>query len=133
MLQSLTTFIPQGSGIGRATAASFARAGATKIILIGRHKVNLEETQRSLPCAELRPAIDVRDEQAVAEVASEVGRWDVLILATGHIPTPAFILDSSVDEWWAALEVRSRPDIATLHRCPERPDSLFSPLYNRPT
>ncbi|CEL06018.1 hypothetical protein ASPCAL07130 [Aspergillus calidoustus] len=65
------------SGIGRATASSFARAGATKIILIGRNKANLEKTQRSLPCASSLHAVDVRDEQAVSRVASAVGRWDV--------------------------------------------------------
>ncbi|KAL2795459.1 putative NADP(+)-dependent dehydrogenase [Aspergillus keveii] len=93
-----------GSGIGHATTASFARAGATKIILIGRNKVNLEETQRSLPCASSVHAVDVRDEQAVPNVASAVGRWDMLILAAGYIPTPASILDSSVNEWLEALE-----------------------------
>ncbi|KAL4878111.1 hypothetical protein BJY04DRAFT_230008 [Aspergillus karnatakaensis] len=93
-----------GSGIGRATAISFASAGASKTILIGRHKANLEETQRLIPCSTSVYAVDVKDEHAICRIASEIGRWDVLILAAGHIPTPGSVKVSSVDEWWSAIE-----------------------------
>ncbi|KAL4942564.1 hypothetical protein BDV06DRAFT_222085 [Aspergillus oleicola] len=93
-----------GSGIGRATAISFARAGASKIILIGRNKANLEETQTLLPSTSSVHAADITNEQAIAEIASAVGRWDVLVLAAGYMATPGSIQDSSIGDWWKALE-----------------------------
>ncbi|KAL4935198.1 hypothetical protein BDV06DRAFT_234562 [Aspergillus oleicola] len=65
-----------GSGIRRATAASFDHAGASKIILIA----------------------SVTNE-AISSVAAIVGLWNVLVLAADYLSQPATIMDSLVDEW----------------------------------
>lgn len=98
--------MPQGSGIGRATAASFDRAGASKLILIGRKEDKLKETQKTLSCPSSTHPASVTDEEAIVGVATTVGSWDVLVLAAGYLSQPATIRDSSVREWWQSFEVR---------------------------
>ncbi|KAJ5190952.1 uncharacterized protein N7498_009937 [Penicillium cinerascens] len=93
-----------GSGIGRATAVAFARAGADKLVLIGRNEAPLVETQKSLECGSSVHAADVTDEKAIAEIAASTGKWDVMILAAGYVGRPASIRDSSVDDWWKSFE-----------------------------
>ncbi|GLI76362.1 hypothetical protein PoHVEF18_004634 [Penicillium ochrochloron] len=93
-----------GSGIGRATAQSFDKAGASKIVLIGRNEATLRETQATLKCDSSVHAADVTDEKALAAVAASTGTWDVMILAAGYISPRASIRDSSVDDWWQNFE-----------------------------
>lgn len=93
-----------GSGIGRATAVAFARAGADKLVLIGRNEAPLVETQKSLECSSSVHAADVTDEKAIAEIAASTGKWDVMILAAGYVGRPASIRESSVDDWWKSFE-----------------------------
>ncbi|KAL3429832.1 hypothetical protein BDV09DRAFT_200218 [Aspergillus tetrazonus] len=93
-----------GTGIGRATAISFARAGASRIVLIGRTHSKLEETQSLLPCASSIHAADVRDEKAMSELAASVESWDILVIAAADISPPASIETSSVEDWWMNLE-----------------------------
>lgn len=99
----------QGSGIGRATALAFARAGADKIVLIGRNEATLRETQQLLgPHSSTSSSIhaaDVTDEKALIEVATDTGTWDVLIMVAGYLAGPASIRESSVDDWWKSFEV----------------------------
>ncbi|KAJ5662171.1 uncharacterized protein N7477_009787 [Penicillium maclennaniae] len=93
-----------GSGIGRATAVAFARAGANKIVLIGRNEAPLVETQKTIDCSSSVHAADVTDEKAITEIAAATGTWDVLILAAGYVAGPASIRESSVDDWWKSFE-----------------------------
>ncbi|KAL4799124.1 putative NADP(+)-dependent dehydrogenase [Aspergillus venezuelensis] len=96
-----------GSGIGRATVLSFARAGASKIILIGRTETKLQETQRLLAATTTSAhihACDVADAKRMAEVARAVGTWDILVLVAEYISTPGGIGDHSVGEWWRSIE-----------------------------
>ncbi|EAW15344.1 SDR family NAD(P)-dependent oxidoreductase [Aspergillus clavatus NRRL 1] len=106
--------IGAGSGIGRATAVSFARAGASKLVLIGRNETRLVETQQSLACSSSIHAISITDEAALSEVATSVGPWDVLILAAGYLSDPASIRTSSTDDWWQSFETNVKgPMIAS--------------------
>lgn len=107
----------QGSGIGRATAVAFARAGADKIVLIGRNEAPLVETQKFLECSSSVHAADVTDEKAIAEIATSTGRWDVMILAAGYVGRPAPIRESSVDDLWKNFEVGDSP-----YRVPQIPE-----------
>lgn len=107
----------QGSGIGRATAVAFARAGADKLVLIGRNEAPLVETQKSVECSSSVHAADVTDEKAMAEIAASTGKWDVMILAAGYVGRPASIRESSVDDWWKSFEVDDPP-----YRVPQIPE-----------
>ncbi|KAJ5928754.1 NADP(+)-dependent dehydrogenase [Penicillium verhagenii] len=93
-----------GSGIGQATALAFDRAGASKIVLIGRKEETLKATQKQLSCnSSVHPA-SVTDEAALKEVAASIGAWDIMILAAGYISPKARMQEASVDEWWQNFE-----------------------------
>ncbi|KAL4942336.1 hypothetical protein BDV06DRAFT_211920 [Aspergillus oleicola] len=95
-----------GSGIGRATALSFASAGANRIILIGRDEIKLKETQEALPrnLETSFHAASVTDENAITLVATETGSWDVLVLAAGYLADQVPLKDTPVNEWWQSFE-----------------------------
>lgn len=109
-------YLFQGSGIGRATALAFSRAGAKKIILIGRNEHPLKETQQALDCESAVHAADVTDEKALVGIAAATGTWDILILAAGYLAGPASIREASVDDWWKSFEVCYRPRIPIPYR-----------------
>ncbi|KAL4748731.1 hypothetical protein BDW72DRAFT_195472 [Aspergillus terricola var. indicus] len=96
--------IGAGGGIGRATALSFIRAGAARIILIGRDTAKLEETQKALSCKSAVYSVSVTDQEALNRVAAAVGTWEVLVLSAGFLSKPAALKDSSADEWWESFE-----------------------------
>ncbi|KAF9893020.1 hypothetical protein FE257_012431 [Aspergillus nanangensis] len=93
-----------GSGIGRATALSFARAGASRLILIGRTESTLLATQKLLTCDSAVHAVSIADEAGMKGVATAVGTWDVLVLNAGSMATPASIVESDVGDWWQTFE-----------------------------
>ncbi|KAL4888403.1 hypothetical protein BDV59DRAFT_196457 [Aspergillus ambiguus] len=97
-----------GSGIGRAVALSFARAGARKIALIGRTETKLLETQKLLTCDSSVHAASVTNEANIEDIAAQVGTWDVLILNAAYLAAPETIVDSSVDDWWQSFETNVR-------------------------
>ncbi|KAL3458384.1 hypothetical protein BJX64DRAFT_279886 [Aspergillus heterothallicus] len=91
-------------GIGRAAAFSFNRAGANKIVLLGRDEAKLQEAQQSLSCASAVHSVSVTDEQSLRKVATSVGKWDILILAAGYLSAKDDIKDADTDEWWRSFE-----------------------------
>lgn len=96
---------PQGSGIGRQVALSFAQAGARKIALLGRTESKLRETQTLLACESAVYAVSVTDDQGIQEAAAAIGTWDVLVVNAGYLTAPATIADSPVEDWWQSFEV----------------------------
>ncbi|PWY82105.1 putative NADP(+)-dependent dehydrogenase [Aspergillus heteromorphus CBS 117.55] len=111
-----------GSGIGRATASSFAQAGASHIALLGRTEATLLETQKTLPCKSSVHVVSVTDETALREVASTIGAWDVLVLGAGYVATPGSVVDSPVDDWWQAFETNVKGTMI--------PSKVFLPTAN---
>ncbi|KAJ5650492.1 NADP(+)-dependent dehydrogenase [Penicillium longicatenatum] len=93
-----------GSGIGQATALAFARAGAAKIVLIGRNEEKLQSTQKQLDCPSSIHAANVTNEAAITQVATSIGTWDIMILAAGHISPRVHMREASVTEWWQNFE-----------------------------
>ena len=85
-----------GTGIGQAIAKKFAENGAS-IILLGRRKEPLEETQSQLQSLissvgssgkiKIFPGVDVSDEQAISNmfdtIAKEMGHVDILVNNAG--------------------------------------------------
>ncbi|GHJ40759.1 SDR family NAD(P)-dependent oxidoreductase [Streptomyces sp. TS71-3] len=79
-----------GSGIGRATARAFARAGA-RVLGVGRRKDALEETAAGRPGIAVHPA-DLRDPGAAEEiVGAATGRWDHLDVLVNNAGAVAFM------------------------------------------
>ncbi|KAL4904419.1 hypothetical protein BDW74DRAFT_30601 [Aspergillus multicolor] len=107
-----------GSGIGRATAHSFARAGAKRIILLGRTESKLRETEQQLSSITSEVAVEVyptsvTDESTLRTIAKQVGTWDILILGAGYAPAPVNIQDADVDEWWSVFETNTKGPMIT--------------------
>jgi len=99
--------IGAGSSISRATALAFAKAHATRLILIGRTESNLRETEKLLADSKsdcMVFPVSATDETAMQNVAKQVGAWDVLVLAAAHISSPSSIVQSSLQDWWADYE-----------------------------
>jgi NAD(P)-dependent dehydrogenase (short-subunit alcohol dehydrogenase family) len=103
-----------GRGIGRAIAASLARAGAA-VAILARSDDQLAETAAGIATAGGRaialPA-DVTDrvavEGAVAEVVRRLGPIDLLVNNAGIGGPVGPLADSDPDEWWRCVEVNLR-------------------------
>jgi short-subunit dehydrogenase len=77
------------SGIGRATAEAFARAGA-RVVLTARNTERLQEAARQLESGERKPVVhrlDVTDRaevfRVIERVATDLGRIDILVNNAG--------------------------------------------------
>jgi 2-keto-3-deoxy-L-fuconate dehydrogenase len=79
-------------GIGRATAELFAREGARVIAT----DINMDALRDVAGCEHRR--LDVRDPEAIAALAREVGRIDILFNCAGHVANGT-ILDCDENDW----------------------------------
>lgn len=100
------------SGIGRAAAIAFAKAGAKHVALIGRRTQLLDETkalaEKVQPGVKVTTyAVDVKDRSALGRAAEEIGHWDALVLNAGRIMKPAKVEEADPELWWDVLEVRN--------------------------
>jgi 2-keto-3-deoxy-L-fuconate dehydrogenase len=86
------------SGIGRASAESFARAGARVLAV----DINAEAVQHVSRCE--GHVLDVRDAGAISAFAQRVGRIDVLFNCAGIVPKGT-VLDIEPDAWNAAFDL----------------------------
>jgi 2-keto-3-deoxy-L-fuconate dehydrogenase len=87
-----------GSGIGRATAEAFARAGARVIAA----DIDARALQSVAGC---EPQVfDVRDAEAIAAVAARIGPVNVLFNCAGSVPGGT-VLDVDPAKWNAAFEL----------------------------
>lgn len=112
-------------GIGRAVAISFARAGASGIVLgarteddlqgtedailgtlarAGEDRINENEISKPPTPTVLKVILDITNENSVSAAVSFVktifGRLDVLVNNAGYYPTPTPIASSEPSEWW---------------------------------
>ena len=99
-------------GIGAAITSSFARAGAKDIIITGRDRDALKACQAKVEKSSKSRVhvfvVDVRDEKTTQEMFATIrtfGPIDVLVSNAGHLPTPATIKDTSIDDFWRAFEI----------------------------
>lgn len=49
--------------------------------------------------------VDVTQEDALAQVAKAIGKWDVLVLGAGYVSSPSTIAASDFKEFWQSFEV----------------------------
>jgi 2-keto-3-deoxy-L-fuconate dehydrogenase len=87
-----------GSGIGRASAAAFARAGARVIAA----DIDAQALQTVTGCE--TQVLDVRDPQAIGAFAKSLGRIDVLFNCAGSVPGGT-VLTIDPDKWNAAFDL----------------------------
>ncbi|MEO8064178.1 MAG: SDR family oxidoreductase [Pseudomonadota bacterium] len=87
-----------GSGIGRASAEAFARAGARVIAA----DIDAKALQAVVGCE--TQLLDVRDPAAIAAFAKSLGRVDVLFNCAGSVPGGT-VLTVEPERWNAAFEL----------------------------
>jgi NAD(P)-dependent dehydrogenase (short-subunit alcohol dehydrogenase family) len=101
-----------GSGIGAATALSFARAGATSLILLGRRADRLASTAQAIASA--HPSVrvtvhaaDVLSLPALREIFSTT-KIDAVVHAAGVLLPLVPLADQDPDAVWANFETNLR-------------------------
>ena len=117
-LSGRAVFITGASrGIGRATAVSYAKAGASYIAIGARSSLTEIETEileaakqagRVAPTV-LALKLDVTDKKSVAQAAVDTekafGRCDILINNSGAMERPISMAEADPDEWWHTFNV----------------------------
>lgn len=120
-LKGRTVFISGASkGIGRSTAISYAKAGASQIAIAARSDLSDVEADM-LKAAKaagkpepkvLKIKLDVQERSSVAAAAQALkdtfGRLDVLINNAGYLFEFAKLLDGDEDAYWRTWEVNYR-------------------------
>jgi NAD(P)-dependent dehydrogenase (short-subunit alcohol dehydrogenase family) len=107
-------------GIGRATAISFARTGASQIGIHGRKAADLDAVETEILAAAKaanrdKPTVvklvgDITSESDVQGFVSQVerdfnGKLDIVIQNAGFLEPWEPIVDAKLDKWWQAWEV----------------------------
>ncbi len=113
-------------GIGRSIAISYAKAGASGLVVLARSNLtHLEEeilaaakkAGRSPPKV-FRAHVDITDraalEKVVDEVSSTFGQVDTLINNAGYMEKLAPLGDTDPDEWWRTFEVNVKGVYLTI-------------------
>jgi 2-keto-3-deoxy-L-fuconate dehydrogenase len=107
-----------GSGIGRAIAETFARAGA-QVFVTDLEMETAAETVRRIEAANGRAAaitLDVRDEQACLDVRGRTGPVDVLVnnAGIGHVGTALTTAGADLDRLYA-VNVRGMLNVTKVY------------------
>lgn len=107
------------SGIGRATAEAFGRAGAAVVGLDLDQRIERDDLT-SLGPAFLGIRADVTDEEALDtaldRAVERFGGLDMLVLNAGVFPPSACIEELSLDAWRKVMAVNVDANLALLHR-----------------
>jgi len=104
-----------GTGIGAAIAFSFAKAGISKLALLGRRETMLQETKSRILSFRGPSNIDIITlgtditssssvDATFASIAAQFGHPEILVSNAGYFETPTTIADQSIDEWWKYFE-----------------------------
>jgi NAD(P)-dependent dehydrogenase (short-subunit alcohol dehydrogenase family) len=110
------------SGIGKATAAVFAEAGA-QVVAVGRSENELGSLRDE--CRETNGAIrihlaDITESSQVDRLVSEtiqhLGQIDILVNAAG-ILKPGSITDTSLDDWDKMMNINVRSVFSLMQKC----------------
>lgn len=108
------------SGIGKATAARFAQAGAS-VAAVGRNELGLRELQSQIgaEASFLSIQADLSQESetdaVVAKTVERFGGIDVLVNAAGHISSGS-IENTTLSAWDAMLEINLRAPFVLMQK-----------------
>lgn len=118
-----------GKGIGKAIAAAFATAQASRLVLIGRTGSSLAETKQCLQqqypslCVDTY-ILDVANYEQLAEgfrqIQKEVGSVDILVNNAGYLPDFSDIADADPVEWWKGFVRTPREALGLTYLQPVR-------------
>lgn len=106
-----------GGSIGCATALAFAKAGATKIAVIGRRGGPLSETKKTVESEVSGANVltvqgDISDlesmKKALGEVLDKLGKINILVANAGYLPQFEAVLTADPEEWWRGFEINTR-------------------------
>jgi len=110
-----------GSGLGRAAALSYARCGAT-VILLGRNVANLEAVYDEIEAADgpepaitpfdLETAGDEQYNELVNSIHDAFGRLDGLLCNAGYMGSQLPFQSMSLDQWQKTLQVNLTSNFA---------------------
>jgi NAD(P)-dependent dehydrogenase (short-subunit alcohol dehydrogenase family) len=101
-----------GTGIGAEIARYFAKAGASRILILGRREAPLLSTKAAIkkdfPNVSISSvsadATKKAEINAAFEAFSKNGKIDVLVSNAGILGLRSAIKDANVDEWFSAIE-----------------------------
>ncbi|KAK9311435.1 hypothetical protein V1522DRAFT_48066 [Lipomyces starkeyi] len=105
-----------GSGIGAATAISFAKSGARAVIITGRTEKSLAASAAAikalgLGCEARYFVAYVEDapriETIFSAVSVEFGKIDVVVSNAGYLPDHSLLKDARLEDWWRAFQVNT--------------------------
>jgi NAD(P)-dependent dehydrogenase (short-subunit alcohol dehydrogenase family) len=106
-----------GIGIGASIAYAFAKAGASKLAIIGRTESALQESkakiERDFPGRQVIYAVanivnptDVN--RAFQHIVSHIGQLDIGIHNAAYMPALVQMKDADASDWWRGYEVNVR-------------------------
>ena len=106
-----------GGSVGGATALAFAKAGASKIAVLGR-RVNLlqrtkEDVEAAVPGTSVHPIqCDISDADSVrgafGNIKKDLGNIDILVCCAGYLSDFDSLNDAKPDEWWRGFEINTK-------------------------
>lgn len=104
--------------LGAAVAHSFAKAGASKIAILGRTEKTLQLTKEDIESAHPNTSVmvvptDVSKSESVGIAAFRVrealGAFDVFVHCAAWMPEVTLMTGADEDDWWQAFEVNAKP------------------------
>ena len=112
-----------GKSIGKAITESFAIAGASHIVILGRELEALnkirDDFQAKYPKTKIHVyAVDIADADRCREIFDEVKQdiapIDVLVLNAGYLAAPSHISTMPMDDFWTCFEVNVKANTSLL-------------------
>nr|POE54487.1 short chain dehydrogenase andi [Quercus suber] len=116
-------------GVGKATAVSFAKAGASYIAIGARGDMSSTETAVKQAAADAKHAeprvlcltLDVSDkvsvDKAIASISESFGKLDVVVNNAGILGNMESIAESDLDVWWQTMTVNLQGPYLITRAC----------------